>query len=175
MPPSGKRAYLAADIQIVADNPAGDMESLRLLQAGGVDVIHGESEGHSMTPDDSGRVEILDYSDRRVSLAVSAPQAATLILSDAWHPGWSASVNGEPTSIQRANLIFRAVPVPVGDSAVVFSFEPLLWRAALYIGCALWLITLLAAIRPAAFGKIRLIPRRNENEIGHIRRNLELC
>lgn len=155
LPPSGRRAYLAAEMLSVADNNAGDLEALRLLRAGGVDVIHGDAATYNMMPDGSGRVDILDYSNTRVSLAVSAPQAATLVLSDAWHPGWLATVNGKPTPIQRANLIFRAVRVPAGDSAVIFSFEPLLWRAALYIGCALWLITVLAALGPAALSRYR--------------------
>ncbi|MCE2473456.1 MAG: hypothetical protein J4G18_16495 [Anaerolineae bacterium] len=144
----------------MADNQAGDHEALRLLRAGAIDVIHGDTEARNMTPDGSGRVDILDYSDTRVSLKISAPQAAYLILADAWHPGWRA------TPIQRANLIFRALLSPAGDSSIVFSFEPGLWRAALYIGCALWLITLLAALKPGLIQKVisrsRLKPRRSE-------------
>ena len=148
-PPSGKRAYLAVDARIVADDAAGDQEALQLLRAGGSDVIHGAAAALSPPPDDSGRVDILDYAETRVSLEVSAPQAAFLVFSDAWYPGWRATVNGAPAPIQRANLVFRALPVPAGDSRVVFSFEPRLWRAALYIGCALWLITLLVALKPS--------------------------
>ena len=162
LPPSGKRAYMTAETVSVADNHAGDLEALRLLRAGGVDVVHSASEARNSSLDGGGRVEILDYRDTRVSLAVNAPQAATLVLSDAWHPGWQATVNGRPTPIQRANLIFRAVRVPAGESSVVFSFEPRLWRAALYIGCALWLITVLAAIGPATFSRYRLKTRRSE-------------
>ena len=166
LPPTGRRAYLAPQTRVVADNQAGDLEALRLLRAGAIDVIHGDAEARNMKPDGSGRVDILDYEDTRVSLAVSAPQAAYLILADAWHPGWRATVNGQPAPIQRANLIFRALPLPAGDSAVVFSFEPDLWRAALYIGCALWLITLLAALKPGLMKKVisrgRLKPRRSE-------------
>lgn len=165
LPPSGKRAYLSADTRIVADSAAGDQEALRLLREHDLDVIHG-GQARNMTPDGSERVEILDYTATRVSLSVSAPQAATLILSDAWHPGWRATVNGGPAPIQRANLIFRALPVPAGDSTVVFSFEPLLWRAALYIGGALWLITLLAAFKPdrmrTAISRRPFKPRRSK-------------
>ena len=147
-PPTGKRAYLAMESRVVPDDYAGDLEALRLLREGDSDVIHGDAAARGMTPDDSGQVDILNYSDTQVSLAVSAPQAAYLILSDAWHPGWQATVNGKPTPIQRANLIFRALPVPAGESSVDFNFEPRLWSAALYIGCALWLITVLAAFQP---------------------------
>ncbi len=163
-PPSGKRVYLAAATRIVADNHAGDLEALRLLREGDIDVIHADDKARGTTPG-SGHVEILDYADTRVSLAVSAPEAATLILSDAWYPGWRATVNGALAPVQRANLIFRALPVPAGDSSVVFSFEPGLWRAALYIGCALWLITLLAALQPAfarsVISRLPLRPRRS--------------
>ena len=161
LPPTGKRAYLARDTRVVADDQAGDQEALRLLREGEIDVIHGDGEARDVSPGDSGRVDIRAYSDTRVRLSVSAPQAAYLILSDAWHPGWRATVNGEPAPIQRANLIFRALPLPAGDSSVVFSFDPPLWRAALYIGCALWLITLLAALTPAPLqSAIRKLPSR---------------
>ena len=149
LPPSGKRAYLARATRIVPDNRAGDQDALQLLREGGIDVIHGAADARGMALEASGQVDILAYSDTGVSLSVSAPQAAYLILSDAWYPGWRATVNGDPTPIQRANLIFRALPVPAGESSVIFSFEPRLWRTALYIGCALWLITLLAALKPA--------------------------
>lgn len=162
-PQAGKRAYLAGETRIVADNHAGDLEALRLLRDGDIDVIHGGSEARGESPG-AGRVDILEYTDTRVSLSVSAPQAVTLILSDAWHPGWRATVNGSPTPIQRANLIFRALPAPAGESSVVFSFEPLLWQAALYIGCALWLITLLAALSPSRMQALfsRLKQRRSK-------------
>ncbi len=161
LPSAGKRAYLARATRIVPDTWDGDQEALGLLRQGGLDVIHGAADNRSMALEASGQVDILAYSDTRVSLSVSAPQAAHLILSDAWYPGWRATVNGAAAPIQRANLIFRALPVPAGDSSVIFSFEPRLWRAALYIGCALWLITLLAALQPAWMRSIIYRPQVN--------------
>lgn len=166
LPPSGKRAYLARATRVVPDNRGGDQEALGLLREGDIDVIHGAADAQGMALEASGQVDILAYSDTGVSLSVSAPQAAYLILSDAWYPGWRATVNGDPTPIQRANLVFRALPVPAGDSSVIFSFEPRLWRAALYIGCALWLITLVAALKPAWMRSViyrpQVKPRRSE-------------
>ena len=149
LPPTGKRAYLTAETRVVADDPAGDEEALRLLREGATVVIHGEAQAQTATLDGSERIDTIEYSDTRMTFAVSAPQAATLVLADAWHPGWQATVNGEPVAIKRANLIFRALPVPAGESRVSFSFEPRLWRAALYIGIALWMISLLLLLRPA--------------------------
>jgi hypothetical protein len=52
------------------------------------------------------------------------------VLNDVWTPWWFAAVDGIETEILRANVIFRAVPVPPGKHAVRFTFEPLrgAWR-----------------------------------------------
>ena len=105
-------------------------------------MIHGDLDPLSAALDGSERVEIIEYEDNRVTLVVSSPTDALLLLADAWHPAWRATVNGEPALIYRANLIFRAVPVPAGDSRVSFEFAPGHWRAALVIGIGLWFIML---------------------------------
>lgn len=143
LPASGQRAFLATETQSVAEDPAGDEAALELLRAGAPVVIHGDLDPLSAALDGSERVEIIDYEDNRVTLVLSAPADALLLLADAWHPAWRATVNGEPAPIYRANLIFRAVPVPAGDSTVSFEFAPGHWRAALVIGIGLWFIMLL--------------------------------
>ena len=80
-----------------------------------------------------------------------------MILRDAFYPGWTASVDGEPAPIHRANVIFRALQVPAGQSRVVFAFEPHLWRAALGAGLILWfaaLLLLVMLLRPGRPGML---------------------
>ncbi len=55
-------------------------------------------------------------------------------------------MNGEPVPVYRANVMFRAVPVPAGESTVVFTFEPDLWRTALMAGGVLWLLASLGLV-----------------------------
>ncbi len=143
LPPTGQRAFLTGDAQAVPDDEAGDEEALQLLREGVSVVIHGDIEPLDATLDGNERVEIIEHDDSRVRLAVTAPTDSMLVLADAWHPGWRAMVNDEPAPIWRANLVFRAVRVPAGESTVSFVFAPELWRAALYIGIGLWFITLL--------------------------------
>lgn len=45
-----------------------------------------------------------------------------LILFDAWHPWWFADVDGQPTAIERVNVLFRGVRVPAGQARVRFKF-----------------------------------------------------
>ncbi|MCY3779202.1 MAG: YfhO family protein [Chloroflexi bacterium] len=143
LPPTGQRAFLAGDAQAVPDDDAGDKAALQMLRQGVSVVVHGETALPEADLDGSESVEILEYGDTRVTLSVKAPSEALLVLADAWHPGWAATVNDEPAPVQRTNLVFRALPVPAGESRVSFQFAPPLWRPALYIGIGLWFITLL--------------------------------
>lgn len=140
--PIGRRAQLAATVQFLPDNAAGDQAALQLLREGDTTIIHSETAPRYADLQEGGRVEIVEYDQRRALLQVDSPAPAYLILRDAWYPGWGATVNDEAAPIYRANLIFRALPVPAGASAVSFRFEPDLWRIALYGGAALWIIAL---------------------------------
>src|SRR6185436_4043072 len=47
-----------------------------------------------------------------VRIAVRALADSYLVLSDAWYPGWVATVDDAEVPIERANILFRAVRVP---------------------------------------------------------------
>ena len=47
-----------------------------------------------------------------------------LVLADGWGAGWEATVNGKAASVLPANVAFRGVPVPAGESEVVFRYHP---------------------------------------------------
>ena len=144
---SSERAFLAGTTRILPDDERGDAEALQGLRAGLPLALQGEAEARELPEEQGGQVEVVSYGDTRITLRVEAPAPAYLVLKDAYHPGWEARVNDAPTPIYRANLLFRAVAVPAGESAVVFRFEPVLWRAALYIGVALWIIALMTLFR----------------------------
>lgn len=72
-----------------------------------------------------GRVSIRAYGQARVVLAVEAEQAGYVVLNDAWHPWWTVTVDGAPSPLLKANVLFRAVKVPPGRHEVVFAFRPI--------------------------------------------------
>jgi uncharacterized membrane protein YfhO len=67
---------------------------------------------------------IRSYTDERIEIAVSAGADGYLLLADAYYPGWRATVDGQPTSIYRADAMFRAVSIPAGEHTVVFEYRP---------------------------------------------------
>jgi hypothetical protein len=89
----------------------------------------------------SDGVEILDYGPNRIVMKAVSSTPQWLFLSDAFYPGWKATLNGDPVPIHRANFMFRAIQVPPGEWTVRWNYDPLLFR----IGCTVSLLTLAAA------------------------------
>jgi uncharacterized membrane protein YfhO len=73
---------------------------------------------------DAGEIIAAQYAANTVSIHVNAQRDAWLILADTDYPGWIATIDGEPTPIYRANLMFRAVQVSAGEHAVAFEYHP---------------------------------------------------
>ncbi len=63
-----------------------------------------------------------------LSLSLTSPTPAFLVLSEVWYPSWRATVNGVETPVLRANYALRAVAVPAGDVTVAMRFAPDSWR-----------------------------------------------
>ncbi|HEX4164725.1 MAG TPA: YfhO family protein [Bryobacteraceae bacterium] len=62
------------------------------------------------------------HSRQSVQAYCSAP--AYLIRRELLYPGWQASVNGKPVILTRTASIFQSVPLPAGESLVVFRYFP---------------------------------------------------
>lgn len=107
------------------------------------------ADGHPapMTPDTipppGEDVRIVGDGDPdRIELAASLAAPGWVVLADTFYPGWTATIDGVPTPIHPADLLFRAVHVPAGTHQIVFRYEPRTFR----LGMAL------AALGLAAIG-----------------------
>src|SRR5216684_1451413 len=61
-----------------------------------------------------GTARILRYANTEIDVEVDAPGGGFLVVNDAWHPWWRAEVDGQPTDILKANVLFRAVQIAPG-------------------------------------------------------------
>ena len=73
----------------------------------------------------------------RLRLTVTARNDDQLDLDDQFYPGWQATVDSRPTSINRqeAAPVFRAVNVSAGRHIVVFTYRPVAIRVGLFFAC----------------------------------------
>ena len=60
---------------------------------------------------------IVSYSPEQVVIDVAASRDGYLVLTDAYYPGWVATIDGQPANIERADILFRAVKVPAGSAS----------------------------------------------------------
>jgi hypothetical protein len=70
----------------------------------------------------AGRVE--DLGPNAVRVEASADGPSYLVLSDFYHRGWTAYVDGQRARTFIANALFRAVAIDAGAHVVEFRFEP---------------------------------------------------
>jgi hypothetical protein len=80
------------------------------------------------------RVEDLNTEHVRVHASLSEP--GFVVLSDLYHRGWEARVDGAAAPLYLADTLFRAVPVPAGEHVVDFIFDPISFRLGAFITLA---------------------------------------
>lgn len=115
------RVYLAHQVEVIEElQPTIERLAAPDFEAGRRVILREPLE----TDLGQGRAEISSYTPDRVTVNVESEGRAVLVLNDAHYQGWRATVAGRPTTIHRANGVFRAVAVPDGESVVEFSFEP---------------------------------------------------
>jgi hypothetical protein len=106
-------------------------------------IVHtNESFDVAASSQDEAAPTMVSYTPERIEIRAKTAQPAFLLLKDAYYPGWTATVNGQPAPIYRADVMLRAVRVPAGESAIVFEYRPWWWPGILVFGIAAWALAL---------------------------------
>lgn len=82
---------------------------------------------------DSSSVEIASYGPNEVQLNASMENPGLVVLTDAYHPDWKATVDGKPAEIYQTDYLLRSVFVPEGRHEIIFTFSPLSFTAGLVV------------------------------------------
>jgi hypothetical protein len=64
------------------------------------------------------------YENTVVEIDADSVCGGFVVLNDVWHRWWTATVDGAPADILKANVLFRAVEVSPGRHRVRFEFKP---------------------------------------------------
>jgi hypothetical protein len=148
------RAFITGESIYVADTDRGTEDALDLMRVPTFNPAQtaiiardnpGSAEFQTFLPAPLA-AEITEYADTRITLKANAADPGYLVLSDAYYPGWVATVNGVETPVERADVMFRAVRVPQGESTVVMEYRPYWLTLAPLAGGAAWLITLITIL-----------------------------
>lgn len=114
------------------------------LELPGEGALRGEAEASSAP---ASGVTWMEDAPERVVLRVTSAGPGLLVLRDTFYPGWTVRVNDQPAPLLRADVLFRAVPLPAGDHTVEFRFRSLpLERGLLIAAVAAGLTLALAAL-----------------------------
>jgi len=127
------RAFVVHRARTIAEsgNPIEQLRGLQpfeevLLQKG----IPAESFS---SPGREEQVRVESDSPNRMVLRVTSGAPGYLVLSEVWMPGWKAVVNGKPAQVLQADVAFRAVRIPKGQSRVVFSYRPVSFTRGIFL------------------------------------------
>src|SRR5205814_7843430 len=78
---------------------------------------------------------ITSYSPEQVVLTADGP--GQLVLTDAFYPGWTATIDGAPATIERADIMFRGLSLSRGQHQIEFHYRPRsVWVGLLTSGLA---------------------------------------
>lgn len=86
-----------------------------------------------LAEDNNNTVKIEKYQSNKVSFLTSSKTNTLLFLSDTYSKEWGARIDGQESKLYRANLAFRAVPVPAGGHRVEFYYKGVAFSKGLQI------------------------------------------
>lgn len=149
------RAFCVASVHVVA----ADDEAIAYMQRGEFDpmrevVVIGD-QGSGIGDQGSGiedqvtdrpatlsSCHLVTYEPEYAAIETSADLDSYLVLTDAHYPGWIATVDGQRATIERADVLFRAVKVPAGAHRVEFRYEPQSFAMGAVISIGAWVMLL---------------------------------
>lgn len=69
-------------------------------------------------------VKLTSYSSNHLKYDVSSDTGGVIVFSEVFYPGWTATVDGKPAELGRANYLLRALNVSPGKHKVELMFHP---------------------------------------------------
>lgn len=138
------RIFLASDYVVEKDK----QEIVDKIYESNLDLgktlILSEKIKESFKPayDPESKVIVKAYKSNKIELSTSSREDSLLFISDTYFPGWKVRIDGKDGKIYRANLAFRAIPVPKGMHEVILEFYPETFEKGLSMSLIAFLVFL---------------------------------
>lgn len=153
------RAFCVTSAHAVAteDEAIAYMQQPEFDPAREVVVMGDQAAGLEDQPVTSSPCHLVTHEPERVTLETNVAQDSYLVLTDAYYPGWIATIDGERVPIERADGLFRAVRVPAGAHQIEFRYEPASFAIGSAISIAAWALLLIVTVLKAIRSRRRVL------------------
>lgn len=64
------------------------------------------------------------YAPNHLEYDAESSRGGVIVFSEIYYPGWTCTVDGQPTEIGRVDYVLRAVNVKAGKHKIVLDFHP---------------------------------------------------
>ncbi|MCC6839920.1 MAG: hypothetical protein IT230_07155 [Flavobacteriales bacterium] len=92
------------------------------------------------------RITMAGFDHDGITLQTRTAHATFAVLQQAWYPGWTATVDGRPAPIIRANIACMGTVLPAGNHVLAFRYQKPIapWLLAIslltFLGACWWLV-----------------------------------
>lgn len=94
---------------------------------------------------------IESYNYNKLEMKVSAESDGMLYWADGYDEGWHAYINGEGVPIYRANINFKAIGLPKGNSNIILTYKPSLFYISLFTFYSSFMVCIFSALYTAFY------------------------
>lgn len=98
-----------------------DLQQTAIVDSKFKEVLKGVNEGYK---DSLSTIRLTSYEPNQLVYETSSPQDGIVVFSEIYYPGWTATIDGKPADIARADYILRAMNVPAGKHTIEMRFDP---------------------------------------------------
>ena len=145
---------------VQAASPDEEIALLGTVDLGTTAVVAEEiSPLASLGRNDNGVIEMTSYAPNRLKYHYSTPEDRIAVFSEIYYPnGWTATVDGKPLELIRADWTLRAALLPAGEHDIEMHFLPASYKTGALVSTITSILLLLALAAAAAL----LLVRKND-------------
>lgn len=102
--------------------------------------------GEATPQDSTSVVKLTAYAPNQLTYEVKSTTGGVMVFSEIYYPEWTATVDGKPVEIGRADYVLRALKVDKGQHQVVLTFDPKSVKQTETVAYAAYVVLLLVVL-----------------------------
>ena len=102
--------------------------------------------GEATPQDSTSVVKLTAYAPNQLTYEVKSATGGVMVFSEIYDPEWTATVDGKPVEIGRADYVLRALKVDKGQHQVVLTFDPKSVKQTETVAYAAYVVLLLVVL-----------------------------